>query len=61
MEMCSASLRFYFGDLPKFISKGRYTDEKELKAVNDGWQLVRKRENHRYLYKKQASSAAKRA
>ncbi len=51
-------LRSTFGGSPKFISKWLYADEKELKAVNDGWQLVREEGNHRYLYMKQVSLAA---
>jgi hypothetical protein len=49
----------YFGGSPKYVSKWITTDEEELKAINDGWMLVREdKESHRYLYKKQVSSAA---
>jgi hypothetical protein len=47
-----------FGGSPKYVSKWIFTDEEEMNAVNDGWVLHREdKENHRYLYKKQVSSA----
>lgn len=49
----------YFVGSPKYVSKWITSDEEELKAVNDGWLLVREdKENRRCLYKKQVSSAA---
>ncbi|MGA3111226.1 MAG: hypothetical protein ABSE15_04245 [Candidatus Bathyarchaeia archaeon] len=49
----------YFGGSPKYVCKWINTDEEEINAVNEGWILVREdKENHRYLYKKQVSSAA---
>ena len=49
----------YCGGSPKYVSKWISTDEEEINAVNEGWILVREeKENRRYLYKKQVSSAA---
>ena len=42
----------YFGGSPNSVSKWISTDEEEINAVNEGWQLVREdKENNRYLYK----------